>query len=97
MCIRDRSNISWVKNVSIKPTSDIANDVGNITPKVERLNGTFPFANSPNGKDRLGNPFGNVPKSLTVGISNFKNILIKVSKIIATNWEGITFVILGNP
>ena len=54
-------------------------------PKVERLNGALPFSNSPNGKEKLGNPFGNVPKSLTVGISNLKNILINVSKTIATS------------
>ena len=76
---------------------DIANAVGKITPKVERLNGTFPFSKAPNGNEGIGNPLGNVPKLLTVGISKLKDILINVSKIIATNCDGINRVTLGKP
>jgi len=53
------SKISWVKKVSIKPTRDIASEVGKIIPKVSRLKGTFPFSIDPKGREILGNPSGN--------------------------------------
>ena len=48
------SRMSWVRKVSIRPTSDIANAVGNTRPKVARLNGTFPSANEPKGIVNIG-------------------------------------------
>ena len=48
--------MSCVRNVSIRPTSEIASDVGRTIPNVERENGTFPSEMEPKGIEKLGNP-----------------------------------------
>ena len=89
--------MSWVKKVSIKPTKEIAKDVGRIMPNVDRLNGTFPLSKVPKGKVIEGKPSGNFPRSLTVGISRLNNKLRRVINIIAISCDGITLVNFGNP
>ena len=79
------SKISCVKKVSINPTNEIASEVGRIIPKVFMLNGTLPFSNEPKGKEMEGKPSGNVPKSLTFGISSLRSKLMSVITIIAIN------------
>ena len=66
-------------------------------PNVERFNGTFPFSKVPKGKVMEGKPSGNLPRSLTVGISRLNNKLRRVINIIATSCDGTTLVNFGNP
>ena len=60
-----------MRNVSIRPTKEIASAVGSIKPSVSKLNGTF-------GIPKLGNPFGRIPKFDTVGTFNLNRIEVAV-------------------
>jgi hypothetical protein len=79
----------WVRNVSIRPTKEIAKAVGSIKPSVSKSNGTF-------GRPNPGNPFGRIPRLDTVGTFKLKPIEITVQSKIATNADGKTFETLGS-
>ena len=72
-----------MRNVSIRPTREIANAVGSIKPSVSKLNGTF-------GRPKPGKPLGRIPKLETVGTFKLKPIEIAVQIKIATKYPEIS-------
>ena len=67
--------MSWVRKVSISPTSEMARAVGSTMPRVSRLKGTFMSSGEPKGQLGTGSPVGRSPRPLTVGIPKFSGKL----------------------